>query len=409
MTHSGRQAKDNEATGSGLLSIALIGPNEERRADVVRILEEVQKGQVREFTSFPPDLDVLPQMLERRYDVVLVDIDSNPPYALDVVEAITAFGGATVMVYSGLQDLDLAVRCMRAGAREFLRLPLDAGELSEALSRVSAHGPAVQQGRRAARKLFTFLGAKGGCGVTTIAANFAISLAQESEQSTLLIDFGLPLGDAALNLGMVTEYSTANALQDFSRLDASFLSSLLARHNSGLSVLAAPGEFPRNGPSTDAIDRLVTVARQSFDYVVVDAGSRMDLRTTSVFEESAYLYLITQIGVSELRNANRMITQYFSTRESKLQIVLNRYIPRALGFDEKRIVKALTRTPDWKIPDDYATARRTQNTATPIAMEDSPISRAIRQMAQRACGAPEKRSSGGLFGLFRRNPEVEHA
>lgn len=397
-------SRGSDASVAGVLSIALIGPDEDRRKQLVSALEGVQGCTVREFTSFPPDLDVLPQMLEQKYDVIIVDLDSDPKYSLEVVEAIFAYGTATVMVYSGQADLDLAVRCMRAGAREFIKLPVVQSELADALARVSVRGPSTQQSRKSTRKLFVFLGAKGGCGVTTLASNFAISVAQESKQSTLLIDFGLPLGDAALNLGMVTEYSTANALQDSTRLDTSFLSTLLARHSSGLSVLAAPGEFPRFAFANDAIDRLMAVARQNFDYVVVDVGSRLDLRSTAVFDESANLYLITQVGVSELRNANRLISQYFSARGARLQIVLNRYIPRALGFDEKHIQKALTRAAEWKIPDDYATARRTQNTATPIALEDSPISRAIRQMARKACGLPEKtHGGGGLLGLFRRS------
>jgi Flp pilus assembly CpaE family ATPase len=48
--------------------------------------------------------------------------------------------------------------------------------------------------------------------VTTISSNFAVALAQVSGQRTLLIDLGLPLGDAALNLGMIPQYSTTNAL-----------------------------------------------------------------------------------------------------------------------------------------------------------------------------------------------------
>ena len=90
-----------------------------------------------------------------------------------------------------------------------------------------------------------FLGAKGGDGVTTLACNFAVSMAKESGQSTLLIDLDLPLGDAALNLGVVAEYSTINALQNAARLDSAFLSKLLVKHSSGVSVLAAPGKFPQ--------------------------------------------------------------------------------------------------------------------------------------------------------------------
>jgi pilus assembly protein CpaE len=339
-------------------------------------------------------------MLEQNCDVVIVDLDGDPEYALQVVESIYASGAVTVIVCSAKANLELAVRCMRAGAREFLTLPLNPATLADALARISIRGSSTQPARRTARKLFLFLGAKGGCGVTTIAANFAVSLAQESSQSTLLIDLGLPLGDAALNLGMMTEYSTYNALENSGRLDASFLSTLLARHTSGLSVLAAPAEFSPSQAPVEAIDRLLAVARQAFDYVVIDAGTRMDLKDARFFDDSAVLYLVTQVGVTELRNSNRMIGQFFASRGAKLQIVVNRYTPSALLFDDKAIEKALTRSIDWKVPDDYASARRTQNAATPLAMEDSPISRAIRRMARKACGLPEEADKGARSGLF---------
>ena len=61
--------------------------------------------------------------------------------------------------------------------------------------------------------MLVFLGGKGGSGVTTVACNFAVSLAQECSQSTVLIDLDLPLGDAALNLGISPQFSTADALR----------------------------------------------------------------------------------------------------------------------------------------------------------------------------------------------------
>jgi pilus assembly protein CpaE len=394
-----------DTPGPGLLSVLLIGPDEHRRREVAAALYGGPIGLIREHTTYPANLDELPRMLEQNCDVVVVDLDGDPEYALLVVESIHATGSATVIVFSAKANLELAVRCMRAGAREFLTLPLDPATVAAALARISTRGPSSHPARRTARKVFVFVGAKGGCGVTTIAANFAVSVAQESNLSTLLIDLGLPLGDAALNLGMVTEYSTVNAVENFSRLDASFLSTLLAKHVSGLSVLAAPSEFSPTEASIEAIDRLLAVARQNFDYVIIDAGTRMDLKDAKFLDESAVLYLVTQVGVTELRNANRMIGQYFVSRGSKLQTVLNRYTPHSLLLDDKAIEKALTRPIDWKIPDDYAAARRTQNAATPLAMEDSPISRAIRRMARKACGLQEEDEKGqglGLLGWARR-------
>ena len=57
--------------------------------------------------------------------------------------------------------------------------------------------------------------------------------------------------------------------------------------------------------------------------------------------------------------------------------------PAPLGVSEEHITKALTRPAQWKIPNDYAAVRKMQNTATPLALADSPISRLIRQMAKR--------------------------
>jgi pilus assembly protein CpaE len=400
------------AAGLSTLSIAVIGPDDERRHAITRALAESGREDlqgingvhpwinVQEFYSYPVNIDKLPVMLAERYDVVFIDLDSNRDSALDAVRAISFIKPATVMVYSAQADRDLVIRCMRAGAREFLNLPLAPGDMAGALARVPVRDPDPCPAPAADKKLMVFLGSKGGCGVTTVATSFAISLAQESNRSTLLIDLGFPLGDAALQLGMACDYSTMNALGDWRRLDANFLRSLLGVHSSGLSVLAAPGEFPKIQASPDAIEKLLAVARQSFHYVVVDIGSRQDLKESSLMDESAILYLVTQVGISELRNANRLITQFFSARGQQLQVVLNRYESHALGFDDAHIATALTRPAEWKIPEEDTTGRRVHKALTPMALEDAPISRAVRQMTRTACGLPALDRKKKLFHIF---------
>jgi pilus assembly protein CpaE len=390
-----------DSLGAESLSIALIGPDDLRRRTAFNALAECQGCEVKEFSDYPSSLDELPKLIDQRFDVIIIDLDSIPEYALELVESICANGPATVMVYSAMSNPDMLVRCMRAGAREFLTLPFSQGVMAEALVRASARRSAVRPAKRAAGKLWVFLGAKGGAGTTTLACNFAVSLAQESSQSTLLVDLDLPLGDAALNLGIVAEYSTVNALQNSSRLDSSFLGTLLIKHSSGVSVLAAPGKFPQYQAANDQIDKLLAVARQDFDHVVVDVGSRLDLTGTSLFKDASAIYLITQVGIPELRNSNRLISSFFTAGGPKLEIVINRWAPKTLGVAEEHITKALTRPAQWKIPDDYATVRRMQNTATPLALEDSPISRTIRTMARAVTGQeaiPEKKG----FSLFKK-------
>jgi len=384
------------------LSVALIGPNEQRRREVSEGVSRIRDIVVREFSSFPPELDEMPQMLEKHYDVVILDVDSDPDFAYNLAEAIGVRGVTSVMAYSAQADVKLAIRFMRAGVREFLTLPLEPSEVQVAFNRASVRHPSPRENQRVAGRLFVFLGAKGGCGVTTIASNFAVALAQESERNTLLIDLGLPLGDVAINLGMAPEFSIAHAVHDCSRLDSSFFQSIVSVHDSGLAVLAAPSEFVSEKCDRETINRLLAVARLNFDFIVVDIGSRVDLMDSVLFEDSSIVYHISQVGISELRNSNRMISRFFANRNDNLQIVLNRYKPATLLFDDKHVEKALTRPIDWKIPDDYAVARRTHTTSSPIALHESPISLALRQMARSACGLPaEREGKKGLFSFFR--------
>jgi pilus assembly protein CpaE len=385
-----------------VLSVALVGPHDQRRQAIAAAVAGRTGVAVEEFYAYPNEGGEA-LALEDRFDVIVVDADSDPDRALSLAQSICSRGRASVMAYSGQADVKVAIRFMRIGVREFFTLPLEGPEIADALARASVRQPSPRQASHAPCKVCVFLGTKGGCGVTALAANFAVALAQESERPTLLMDFGLPLGDAAINLGMITEFSISNALKDAARLDGNFLRTLLAEHASGLSVLAAPSDFRLDqAPTEDSINKLLTVARQNFEFIVADVGSRLDLLNSAFFDESSIVYLVTQVGISELRNANRMISQFFGRRSDNLQIVLNRYKPATLLFDDKHIEKALTRPAHWKIPDDYSSARRTQNTANAMALEDAPIAQAIRQMARAASGLPaEKEEKKKLFGFFR--------
>lgn len=382
-----------------VLSVALIGPDEQRRNAVARALAGSQANVTREFASYP-ELDDVPHLLESDYDVIIVDLDSDPEHALDLVEHICGNSSATVMVYSAQADSELLVRCMRAGAREFLSQPIAPNTIAEALVRASVRRPTVRAPKKALGKLLIFAGAKGGSGVSTVASNFAILLAQESRKNTVLLDLDLPLGASALDLGIMTQFSTANALQNASRLDSNFLAKLLTKHSSGLSVLSAPDRYTAVNASDQTIGKLLTVARQDFDYVVVDAGSSMVSTYKSMLEGAAVVYLVTQVSVSELRNSNRLISEFFTLPMPKLEIVLNRFTPNTLGIDEENITKALTKPASWKIPSDYSTVQRAQNTATPLALGESSITAVLRQMARTACGLPPTADKKKRFSLF---------
>ena len=304
------------------------------------------------------------------------------------------------MVYAAKVDSEMLVRCMRAGAREFLTDPIVLSTIEEALVRASVRRPTTRPPRKTLGKLLLFISAKGGSGVTTIASNFAVSLAGEPGASVAFVDLNLPLGDAALDLGINVQYSTADALEHIERLDFTFLSKLLTKHSSGLFVLAAPDRYREVLVSEKSVHKLLFLIRQNFDYVVVDGGSRLGTVAETLIEDSSTVYLVIQVGITELRNANRLISNSLKATQSKLEIVLNRYTSRTLGIDEASIAKALTVPVKWKVPNDYAAVRNAQSLATPVILNDSPISRVIRMMSRTACGAPAAVPKKKRFKLF---------
>ena len=381
------------------LSLLLIGPDADRRAALGRDLKAAHAVSLREYAHYP-ELDQIEEIVAMQSDVVIVELDSAPEYALEIVETLCAASAATVMVYGRGADVELMIRSMRAGAREFLTVPVSENDLGEALVRASARR-STKNWKKSDGILSVFWGAKGGSGVTTLATSFAVASAQDLNRNALLIDFDLPLGDAALQLGLTPQYSTAEALANHSRLDANFLSRLLVKHSSGLSVLAAPGKFIKVNYTTDAVNKLLQVARQQFDCVIVDSGSRAELIDTSALGAESNLYLVSQVGLAELRNSNRIITELLQGNTARLQVILNRYSTSMLNVDEQHITRALTIPAHWRIPEAGAAARKTHETGTPLTLHDSAISRLIQQMARAASGLPaEPAAKKKLLGLF---------
>ena len=400
---------DRRQLGSGshaqVVSIAVIDPNLERRNAVATLLCGLRSAEMipRVTTLFGiEDFRSLPR---KDFQVILLVADGNREDAMEAVETICRTGSGIAMAYSSSTNEDLLIDCMRAGVREFLIYPFAPGVVEDAFTRARSRGLLKLDTKKASAtgKSFVFIGAKGGAGGTTAACNFAISMAQDSKRETILIDLDLPLGDAALVLGMRGEFSTVDALREPARLDATFLRKTSAQHSSGLYVLGAPGLFVKSDITHEAIDCLIEVACSTFEYVVIDAGSRWDLAESRVFDMVSTIYLVTQVGIAELRNANRLITGCLQPYSHKLEIVLNRHKDELFGIEVQAIENALTRQARWRIPNDYSSVREMQNTATPLALKDSKIQRAIQTMARIASGLSadqqKKKKKFGLFGM----------
>jgi Flp pilus assembly CpaE family ATPase len=381
------------------VSLAVIGPSAERRSSVLSALAASGRTNVREFDSYPPALDHLNGLLNS-FDAVLLDADSDPGTALSLLERASAAGAAAVMAYSEKADQNTAVLFMRGGAREFLLLPIEQEILNKALDQIKPHSEKSFPIPSAQGNLLVCVGSKGGSGVTTVACHLAIALADKPGRGTLLIDLALPIGDAAMFLGLAADHSTADALRNIDVLDAGFLRDLVGQHKSGAFVLAAPSEISDAEFSRDAIETLIALARREFDYVVVDVGSRIDVAGKALFQEASATYLVTQTGASELRNANRLIAQFLSEGSSNLEVIVNRidFRSQAEGTEDA-VAKALGRPARWKIHNDQNATQGPQFGKAGIS--ETEISRITQEIAGSISGRSLSQNKKKGFDLIR--------
>ena len=339
-------------------------------------------------------------------DAVFVDLDGDQEQALRLVEKVSTSSGTTVIVCSSREDSQLVVKAMRAGAREFLSFPPDGDQLREALSRATKTREEAGESVKARSQVILFWGAKGGVGATTLAANFAIALREESGKPVALADLNFYLGDIANALGIEQKFSIRDALASLDRLDGEFLDALMAQHASGVSVLAGPDAFGA-GPAigNGEFKSLMQVLRQRFPYIVLDAGPASAHAMKSAFECSQRVFLVASGDVPTVRNAQRFIGQIhlMNGHGPKLDLVLNRVRSRD-QLDDAQISRTLDTPVAWRIPNDYSRVQEALNRGVPLAETRSPVLAPLRAMAREVCGKPPVTSSnpwGFLIGSKR--------
>jgi pilus assembly protein CpaE len=132
---------------------------------------------------------------------------------------------------------------------------------------------------------------------------------------------------------------------------------------------------------------------------VIDAGPGLGSAAAPLFQIANTIYLVAQADLASLRNSQRLISHLQEYGAPSIELVLNRFEARRTEFDDERLTKALGVPPKWKIPNDYAAARRASNAGTPLLASGSPVAKAIREMARTACGKPEEESRKS-FKLF---------
>lgn len=302
-------------------------------------------------------------------DVVMVDIPAdNSTTALRAIELLhQELPESAIFAIGNLNQPQVIVNAMRAGAREYIERPTTTTDLLEAFVRLTTAQRRVQkEGPRG--KVFFVVNAKGGSGATTIAVNLALAL-QASHGQTALVDLA-PLGHAALHLNLKPLFNISDATRNLHRMDSSLLESFMTRHSGGLQLLAGPNTPASLEPSTAEFVRLFDMMVNHYRYVVVDNSSRLDAASRLVANLSECVLLVACTDVASLWSASR-VQQYLGETGSRerLRLVLNRF-RKVPGFSEADAENAAGVRLLWRVPNQYFAVSSSIDRGAPV-MEQS--------------------------------------
>jgi pilus assembly protein CpaE len=287
---------------------------------------------VAEFTEVAANLYVrVLQELERNpQSALIVDLAGDPESTFKAMERVKhAIPDLFVVASHFIADGETVIHAMRAGANEFLLQPLKRTEFRDAMARYErAPKRAVGLAESRLGKIYTFLGAKGGVGTTSLAVNFASVLAQRKKQ-TVMVDVDWVANDVAMQLGVTPQYTLMEVADNFAKLDQALFEGYVTRDPLGFFLVGPPDSLDnRNFFSDHMFREFATFLIEKYDSVVVDAGKNInDDVVMSACQVSSTIFLVVTQELASIRAAQRYVTalSHLGVHQDQIKVVVNHY------------------------------------------------------------------------------------
>ncbi len=246
-------------------------------------------------------------------------------------------------------------------------------------------------------RVVTVFSPKGGTGKTVTATNLAACLAKYEGRRTLLLDLDLQFGDAAIMLGMEPEKTIYDLVVAPGELDSEKLAGYTTKHVCGLDILPAPLRPEDAELVTEAkLARLLEVARESFDVIVVDTSPFFHGPMLATLDRTDELLLLCGLDVPTVKNVKLSLQtlELLSFPPERVRVLLNRANTK-VGMAKKEVEGALETKVRFEVPSDRAVPLAV-NRGNPAVLADpgADFSQALRSMAKEIAPKVEEHTAG---------------
>lgn len=316
--------------------------------------------------------------------IVFLEVKNISQGVENIKKILSSFPNISIFVTCANKDSESILNIMRAGAVEYLLRPVDPVDVEQALIKVARFLKPLELISAEEGVVATVYSSVGGMGATTVAVNLAASLAADNTK-VILVDLNLFSGDVSSFLDLDAKYTLSSITSNISKLDKSFLDSVVIKHPSGIHVLAEPQNVEEYFDITsEQIKGVIRFLKMMFPYVIIDCGGQLDERTQTIFENSDQIYFVFVPSLPSIKNAKR----YLDVIKKKgflgyTKLIINRYHAKE-DISVEDIEKVLEEKVFMTIPNDYPSVISSINKGDPLVrlFPRSPVSRAIMRLAE---------------------------
>ena len=385
----------------------VISPNAHMVRALAPLLESHLAGSSINFVNtYPSPRDIGSALGGGSLQLVFLDVASDRERALQLLAEIARLGSNVhVLALLSGNDPDFILRCLRAGAADFLLEPFTAEQLDAILTKAARLQPAAETSAGPdATKIIAVMPAKGACGATTIACNLAFYWKRMGAKRVLLADLDPLTGTLSFLLKIKSIYSFLDALQRAHELDADLWRAMVTTVN-GVDILLAPELMTENPPELNDPSPILEYARRAYDVIIVDAGNVYGDWNLNQARAAQEVLLVTTNELPALQAAQRALSYLDANRVGrwKIRLLVNRY-QRDIGLSREVIGTALHTEVFDSVPSDYESVQKALMEGKPVP-SNTAFGKSLTHVVERlgvGQGETSKKSGslGGLFGLF---------
>lgn len=335
-------------------------------------------------SDFSKNFEILSNITDK--SLFIVDLSVKKQEKLDLMLKISQqCPNCKILALSDNPSVDLIIQIMRAGAKEFLTVPILKNEFFDAINKLISQ---LEEPKKINKcKIISVFSNKGGIGKTSLASNLALELSKITKENVALIDMNFQMGDITTFLDLKPSFNISYMLENIDKINETFLLSTLERYkNSSLYVLADPPYFKQADTiHPKQITKLFNTLKETFSYIIVDAEASFDGKNIAALDNSDMILLVSVANLPALRNTQRCLELFdkLGYDKEKTKIVINRYMEND-EIKEDDIEKVLSKQIYWKIPNNYFAIMSAINKGVPVSIINSStnVAQSYKDLAQ---------------------------